>query len=142
VRLVALTALAAALAVTSAAATTTRVDTVTASVHKTGRSGVDLVYRGTVHSKVFGSGKVTEYVGGDLRGRFVIRYSHGVVRGTSVAHTNGTGGGGIDVTGTYRLTGGTGRYRHIRGHGTFTGHSSPSLQSASFRQHGRVSFQG
>ena len=35
-------------------------DPVTASVHKTGRSGTALVYKGTVHSKVFGRGKVVE----------------------------------------------------------------------------------
>lgn len=123
-----------------ASARTTRTDTVTATVHKTGRSGLDLVYKGTVHSKVFGTGRVTEYVGGDLRGRVIIRYARGTVRGTTVAHTRNAGGNGVDVYGTYRLTGGTGRYRHIAGHGTFTGHSSADLQSATFRQHGPVSF--
>ena len=130
----------AVLALASAAGATSRVDTVTASVHQTGHSGLDLVYKGTVHSKVFGTGKVTEYVGGNLRGRFVITYARGVVRGTSIAHAKGAAGGGVDVTGTYRLTGGTRRYRHIKGHGTFTGHSSQSLHSATFRQHGPVSF--
>jgi hypothetical protein len=140
-RLIGLCGLVAALVLAApAGARTSRVDTVTAAVHKTGHSGLDLVYKGTVHSRVFGQGQVTEYVGGNLRGRFVIRYAHGVVRGTSIAHARGASGGGVDVTGTYALTGGTGRYRRIKGHGTFTGHSSQSLQSATFRQHGGVSF--
>lgn len=130
----------AAFAVTPAAATKTRTDTVTASVHKTGRSGTDLVYKGTVHSKVFGTGKVTEYVGISLRGRFVIRYKYGVVRGTSVAHVSKTGVNGVDVNGTYQLRSGTKRYRHISGRGTFSGHSDQSLQNATFRQHGKVSY--
>jgi hypothetical protein len=139
-RLIGLSALVLALFVAVPAAATTRVDTVTASVHKTGHSGLDLVYKGTVHSRVFGKGQVTEYIGGDLRGRFVIHYAHGVVRGTSIAHARSAPGGGVNVSGTYRLTSGTKRYRHIRGHGTYTGHSEQSLQSATFRQHGKVSF--
>src|SRR3954452_11873785 len=123
-----------------AIARSTHTDTVTASVHKTGRSGTSLVYKGTVHSKVFGKGRVTEYVQGDLKGRFVIQYARGKVRGTSVAHIKNAGGSGVDVTGTYRLTGGTGTYRHVSGHGTYTGHTDQSLQRASFRQHGRVSY--
>lgn len=129
-----------ALLVTPAAATRTRTDTVTASVHKTGRSGTDLVYKGTVHSKVFGKGNVTEYVRSDLTGRFVITYKKGVVRGTSVAQLSKTGLNGIDVTGTYKLTSGTKRYKHISGKGTFTGHSDASLNNATFRQHGKVRY--
>src|SRR3954452_22688454 len=100
----------AALALTPAGAEATRkhVDTVSASVHKTGRSGTALVYKGVVHSKVFGRGRVTEYVYGALTGRFVIRYAKGKVRGKSVAHLKHAGNRGVDVTGTYRLTGGTG----------------------------------
>lgn len=123
-----------------ALATTTRTDTVTASVHKTGRSGSSLVYKGTVHSKVFGTGKVTEYIGITLRGRFVIQYRRGTVRGTSVAHITHSGGSGLDVNGTYRLTGGSGRYKHVSGHGSFTGHSTADESRATFRQHGKVSF--
>jgi hypothetical protein len=123
-----------------ALARTTKTDTVTASVHKTGRSGTALVYKGVVHSKVFGKGQVTEYLYGDLTGKFVIRYAKGVVRGRSVAHLKHVGNSGVDVTGTYKLTGGTKKYRHVSGHGTFTGHTSQSLQSASFRQRGKVSF--
>src|SRR4051794_28016923 len=102
-----------------ALARTTRTDTVTASVHKTGRSGTALVYKGTVHSKVFGTGKVTEYLEGNLTGRFVIRYAQGTVRGRSVAKITNAGGNGVDVKGTYRLTGGGGRFRHVSGHGRF-----------------------
>lgn len=129
-----------ALVAVPALAKTTRTDTVTASVHKTGHSGTALVYKGTVHSKVFGKGQVTEYVYGDLTGKFVIQYRKGKVRGKSVAHLKHVGGGGVDVTGTYRLTGGTGTYKHVSGHGSFTGHTSASLQSASFRQHGKISY--
>ena len=130
----------AALAAAPALARTTKTDTVTATVHKTGRSGTALVYKGTVHSKVFGKGQVTEYLYGDLTGKFVIKYAKGVVRGKSVAHLKHAGNSGVDVTGTYTLTGGTKSYRHVSGHGTFTGHTSQSLQSASFRQRGKVSF--
>ena len=123
-----------------AAAATTHTDTVRASVHKTGRSGTALVYKGTVRSKVFGRGRVVEKVYGDLRGTFVITYKRGKVRGRTVAHTRSGSGGRLRVSGTYRLTGGTGRYRHISGHGTFTGSSSTDLSRASFRQHGKVRF--
>jgi len=139
-RTLGLALLVAGLAALPASARTTRVDTVTATVHKTGRSGTDLVYTGIVRSKVFGRGHVTEYVAGNLTGRLVIRYAKGTVRGTTVAHVKHAGGNGVDVYGTYRLTGGSGRYKHIRGHGSFTGHSSPSLQTATFRQHGRASY--
>ena len=118
----------------------THVDTVDATVHKTGRSGTDLVYEGTVHSKVFGKGKVTEYVRSDLTGRFVITYKRGTVRGTSVAHLSRTGLNGVDVDGTYKLTSGTRRYKKIRGSGTFSGHSDASLNNATFHQHGKVRF--
>ena len=123
-----------------AGAATTHTDTVRASVHKTGRSGTALVYKGTVHSKVFGRGRVVEKVYGDLRGTFVITYKHGKVRGRTVAHTRTGSGGKLRVSGTYRLTGGSGRYRHISGRGTFTGSSSADLSRASFRQHGKVRF--
>src|SRR3954452_25091793 len=122
-------ALAAALAVAApAGAAKTRTDTVTASVHKTGRSGTALVYKGTVRSKVFGRGRVVEKIYGNLKGTFVITYKRGKVRGSSVAHTRSGSGGKLNVSGTYRLTGGTGRYRHVSGHGTFTG-SSPNAPS-------------
>src|SRR3954452_5088073 len=98
-----------------ALARTTRTDTVTASVHKTGRSGTALVYKGTVRSKVFGRGKVTEKIYGNLKGTFVITYKRGKVRGKTTAHTQPSSGGRLKVSGAYRLTGGTGRYRHISG---------------------------
>src|SRR5689334_7586996 len=123
-----------------ASAARTRTDTVTATVHKTGRSGTALVYKGVVHSKVFGRGRVVEKIYGNLKGTFVITYKHGKVRGATTAKTQPSGGGKIRVSGTFRLTGGTGRYRHISGHGTYTGSSSTDLSRASFRQHGRVRF--
>lgn len=132
-------ALAAALAATAGAAKT-RTDTVTASVHKTGRSGTALVYKGVVHSKVFGRGRVVEKIYGNLKGTFVITYKGGKVRGSSTARTAPSSGGRLRVYGTYRLTGGTGRYRHISGHGTYSGTSSADLSRASFRQRGKVRF--
>jgi hypothetical protein len=130
------------LALTPAAALAVkqRVDTVTATVHKTGRSGTALVYKGVVHSKVFGRGRVVEKVYGDLKGTFVLTYAHGKVRGSSVAHAKSGSGGKLIVYGTYRLTSGTGRYRHISGHGSFTGTSTKDLSGATFRQHGPVRF--
>jgi hypothetical protein len=138
-RRLALAALVAACAAAPAAART-RTDTVTATVKKTGRSGTALVYTGVVHSKVFGRGRVVEKIYGGLKGTFVITYAHGKVRGASTAHAKAAPGGGVNVTGTYRLTGGTGRYKKISGSGTFTGHSDTTLQRATFRQHGKVSF--
>jgi hypothetical protein len=123
-----------------AGAAKTHTDTVTATVKKTGRSGTALVYKGTVHSKVFGQGKVVEKIYATLKGTFVITYEHGKVRGSTTAHTQPSSGGKLKVTGTYRITGGTGRYKHISGHGTFTGSSSSDLSRASFRQHGKVRF--
>src|SRR3954447_1573070 len=98
-----------------AGAATTRTDTVRASVHKTGRSGTALVYKGTVHSKVFGRGKVVEKIYGNLKGTFVITYKRGKVRGATTAHTQPSSGGKLKVSGTYKLTGGTGRYKHVTG---------------------------
>src|SRR4051794_32676994 len=134
-------ALAAALAVAApAGAAKTRTDTVTATVHKTGRSGTALVYKGVVHSKVFGKGRVVEKIYGNLKGTFVITYAHGKVRGATTAKTQPSSGGRLKVSGSFRLTGGTGRYKHITGHGTYTGSSSTDLSRASFRQHGKVRF--
>lgn len=139
-RTVLLAALAlAALPVAAATARVTRDDVVTASVHKTGQEGTKLVYRGTVRSRVFGHGTVVEKIGGlGLRGTFTIRYRRGTVRGTSTAHAHPEGSR-VAFTGTYRLVGGTGAYRHVRGHGTFSG-SGPDANSATFRQRGRVSY--
>ena len=129
-----------AFAAVPADALKTRNDTVTASVHKTGRSGTALVYKGTVNSKVFGKGRVVEKVYGNLKGTFVITYKRGKVRGRSTAKTKPSSGGRLRVTGTYRLTSGTGRYKNIRGSGTFTGSSSRDLSRATFRQQGKVRF--
>jgi hypothetical protein len=119
----------------------TRDDVVSASVHKTGTEGTKLVYKGTVVSRVFGRGTVVEKIGGlGLKGTFVIRYARGTVRGTSTAHAKPAGSGKVTFTGTYKLTGGTGAYRKVRGQGTFSGSGSADLQSAAFRQRGRVSY--
>src|SRR5215210_2168753 len=104
-----LLALAAAL-VTVPAQAVTKNDVVTASVKKTGRSGTALVYKGTVNSKVFGRGTVVEKVYPDLTGTFVITYAKGKVTGRSTAKTRPSTGDRIRVTGTYRITGGSGRY--------------------------------
>src|SRR4051794_36797496 len=119
-------ALAAALAVAApAGAAKTRTDTVTASVHKTGRSGTALVYKGTVHSKVCGRGRVVEKIYGNLKGTFVITYKHGKVRGKTTAHTQPSSGGKLKVSGSYKLTRGTGGYPHTSGQRADTG-SSPA----------------
>src|SRR3954463_4327623 len=128
---------AALLLVAPAAAATTHTDTVRASVHKTGRSGTALVYKGTVRSKVFGRGSVVEKIYGNLKGTFALTSNRGEVRGSTAAHPRSGSGGRLNVSGTSRLTGGTGRYRHVSGHGTFTGSSSPHLSRARFRPHRR-----
>jgi hypothetical protein len=117
-----------------------RSDRVTARVHKTGRDSRGLVYKGVVHSRVFGRGAVVEHVAGVLRGSFTITYHRGKVRGTSVAHARPRSGGGVTFTGTYRLTSGTGAYRRIRGSGTFRGSGPSDFSSATFTQSGRVSY--
>ncbi|HVW17924.1 MAG TPA: hypothetical protein VHB30_06710, partial [Solirubrobacteraceae bacterium] len=94
----------------------TLTDTVTATVHKTGVQGTTLVYKGTVRSKLFGTGKVTERVANlGLDGTLSVVYEHGTVRGTSTAKPKAAPGGGFTVTGTYEITGGTGRSVHVRG---------------------------
>jgi hypothetical protein len=133
-------AVAALVVAAPAAAPTTRTDRVTAKVHKTGRDSRGLIYKGTVRSRVFGRGTVVEHVGGLLRGTFTITYRRGKVRGTSVAHAKPEGDGTVSFTGTYRLTGGTGAYRRIRGKGTFRGHGSSDFSTATFTQSGRVSY--
>src|SRR3954468_18026572 len=137
--------LAAALAALSLAAPalarTTRSDQVTARVHSAGHDVRGLIYRGVVHSRVFGRGTVVEHIGAlGLRGTFVIPYRRGTVRGTSVAHARPRANGSLSFTGTYELVGGTGRYRHVRGSGTFRGHGPADLSTATFTQSGRVSF--
>lgn len=138
-RLVPLGPLAALVLTPAAAQAVTKTDTVTASVRKTGRSGTALVYKGTVRSKVFGRGTVVEKIYGGLRGTFVITYRRGKVRGRTTAKATPVSNG-VRVSGTFRITGGTGRYRRVRGHGTYTGHSNASLSRATFRQRGRVSY--
>jgi hypothetical protein len=119
----------------------TRNDVVSATVHKTGTDGSKLVYKGTVDSRVFGRGTVVEKIGGlGTVGSFTIRYRRGTVRGSSVAHAKAAPGGGVTFTGTYKLLGGTGAYRHIRGSGTFSGTGPANLMSATFKQRGRVRY--
>jgi hypothetical protein len=118
----------------------TRNDVVTASVRKSGRSGTAIVYKGTVHSRVFGKGTVVERIYANLKGTFVITYAKGKTRGTTTAKTQPSSDGRLRVTGTYRLTGGTGRYKGISGSGTYRGTSNADLSRATFRQEGQVSF--
>jgi hypothetical protein len=140
-RLFAPLAAAVLLAAGVAGASTTRTDRVTANVHSAGHDDRGLIYRGAVRSRVFGAGTVIEHVGGlGLRGTFFIRYGRGTVHGRSVAHAHPRSDGSLAFTGTYTLTGGTRAYRHVRGHGTFSGHGPADLSSATFTQRGRVSY--
>jgi hypothetical protein len=118
----------------------TRTDRVVAKVHKAGNDGRYLLYQGTVRSRVFGRGMVVEQIGARLRGKFTIHYRRGTVRGTSVAHAHPRSDGSVDFSGTYTLVSGTGRYRHIRGHGTFSGHGPADFSTATFTQRGRVAY--
>jgi hypothetical protein len=134
-------AVAALLTAAPALARTTRTDRVTAQVHSAGHDSLGLLYKGAVRSRVFGRGAVVEHIGAlGLRGTFTITYRHGKVRGTSVAHARPRADGSLAFTGTYRLVGGTGRYRHVRGRGTFSGHGPADLSTATFTQSGRVSY--
>ena len=134
-------ALAALLLAAPASARTTRTDSVTAKVRSAGKDSQGLIYKGTVRSRVFGRGTVIEHIGAlGLRGTFTITYRHGKVRGTSVAHAKPRADGSLSFTGTYKLVGGTGRYRHVRGHGTFRGYGPSDLSTATFTQSGRVSY--
>src|SRR3954447_25817389 len=124
-----------------ALARTTRTDRMTAQVHSAGHDSLGLLYKGTVRSRTFGRGTVVEHIGAlGLRGTFTITYRRGKVRGTSVAHARPRADGSLSFTGTYKLVGGTGRYRHVRGSGTFRGHGPADLSTATFTQSGRVSF--
>jgi hypothetical protein len=124
-------------------AATTRQDSVTATVHRRANQGGALVYAGVAHSRVFGRGAVIEHArvhGLDSTGTFTIAYRGGKVRGHSLSrgkpHTNLT----VTFTGTYRITSGTGAYRHVRGHGTFSGSGPLDLSRATFRQRGSITY--
>lgn len=124
-----------------ALASVTRTDTVTGSVKKTGISGTSLVYQGTAHSKLFGSGKITQKIGGvGQTGTFVIVYKRGTVRGKVTTHAKGGPGGTLNVTGTYTYTGGTKLYKHVSGHGTYTSKVPKALTSATFHEHGKITY--
>jgi hypothetical protein len=137
-RLVLITLVASLVAVPAQAVT--KHDVVTATVHKTGRSGTALVYKGTVHSKVFGTGKLVQKIYSNLTGSFVITYAKGKTMGTTTAKTEPSTGSRLKVTGTFKLTGGTGKYKKVRGSGTYKGSSNADLSSATFRQEGNVSY--
>lgn len=130
----------ASLAAPAAVEAKTYHDEVTATVHKKGRQGTAIVYRGTVRSKVFGVGKVKQLVYGNLEGKLEITYEAGKVFGVTTAKIDPQGGGKMRVTGTYRLTRGTGRYEGIKGSGTFKGTADADLQRATFTQRGPVTF--
>ena len=129
-----------ALLVAAPALAVTKQDEVTATVHKSGRSGTAQVYKGTVNSKVFGKGTVVEKVYGNLKGTFVITYKKGKIKGKSTAKLGDITGSKIKVTGTYQITGGTGPYKNARGKGKFTGTSTRDLQTATFHQKGKVTY--
>ena len=135
-----LIALGVGLVVAPVADAVTKHDVVTATVHKSGRSGTALVYKGTVHSKVFGRGKVVQKVYPNLKGSFVITYAKGKTMGTTTTKTDPQPSGKIKVTGTFKLTGGTGKYKNVSGTGKYSGTSDANLQKASFRQEGNVSY--
>ncbi len=125
------------------AARVTRSDHVTAAVRKRSQHGNRLLYVGTAHSHVFGSGHIVEHAtiqGLGSVGTFSIGYRGGTVRGhsraTGRAHANLT----VSFSGTYRFTGGTGTYRNISGSGRFSGSGPLNLSSATFHQHGTVSY--
>jgi hypothetical protein len=129
------------LLVAAPALAVTKQDDVTATVHKKGQQGSQLIYKGTVKSKAFGKGTVVEKVyGSTLKGSFVITYKKGKIKGTSTAKLGSVSGPKIKVTGTYRITGGTGPYKNARGSGKFTGTSTRDLQTATFHQKGKVSY--
>lgn len=121
----------------------TRTDHVTATVKRAKSKGSTLVYKGTATSSLFGRGKVVEHArikGLGSVGRVTITYKHGTVRATTTSkgslHANLT----VSFTGTYKITGGSGAYRHISGHGSFTGKGPLDLSRATFKQRGRVSY--
>src|SRR4051794_25007067 len=92
------------LAAAASATGATRTDRVTAHVRSAGHDDRGLIYRGSVRSRVFGSGTVIEHVGGlGLRGTFFIRYRRGTVHGRSVAHAHPRRDGSLVFTGTYTL---------------------------------------
>ena len=93
------------LLVAAPALAVTKQDDVTATVHKKGQQGSQLIYKGTVKSKAFGKGTVVEKVyGSTLKGSFVITYKKGKIKGTSTAKLGSVSGPKIKVTGTYKIT--------------------------------------
>jgi hypothetical protein len=135
--------LAATLAIAPAAQSKVRRDSVVATVTKKSQRGSTVLYTGTVRSKLFGRGTVTQTVriqGLRASGSFVIRYRRGTIRGTTTAVGRPALNGTAKFTGTARITGGTGRYKGARGSGSYTGTSPLNLSRATFRQTGTVDY--
>lgn len=111
-------------------------------VHKVGQSGATVLYKGHVKSKRLGKAKVTQRLrisGLTATGTFSVRYRGGILRGTVTANAS-LGLGKATFSGSLRVTGGTGRFAHARGSGTYSGTSSLDLSRATFRQHGTVTY--
>jgi len=119
----------------------TKTDHVTGTVKKTGTEGTKLVYEGHLTSTAFGKGYVIQKIGAvGLVGTFSIKYKRGTVRGTVRAHAKGSPDGTVNVTGTYKFTGGTGAYKKIKGTGTFRSKADVKLTQTTFNQTGKVTY--
>ncbi len=121
----------------------THVDNSTATVHKVSGSGKRTVYAGNMTSTALGRGSVRQVVvlgkGLHVTGKYVAKYRGGKVRGKVKAKAK-IKGGKIVFTGSARITGGTGRYKHASGSSTYSGTANLSGTSATFTQRGRISY--
>lgn len=101
----------------------------TRSVNSTAKVKGLPTFSGTVSGRPYGSGKVKGKLSGTTL-TATLRYKGGSVR------IRGTVTSASPVKGTWRTTGGSGKYRKVKGNGSFTGRLSGT--SATLRFRGRI----
>jgi hypothetical protein len=92
----------------------------TANLRYVRESGSDLLEEGQASGGLSGRVKVRLNVGATIYGTFTIYASHGSISGKGSGQLHGTGTY-ASFGGSMRVTRGTGRYAHARGHGGFYG---------------------
>jgi len=108
------------LPVTSAHSSTARVamslnGTATAHLHLVKAEGSQLIEEGPVSGALSGSARGDFYTGAQFKGTVTIRTHTGSITGQGHATPHGSGRY-QSFTGSFTLTGGTGRYSHASGH--------------------------
>jgi hypothetical protein len=108
------------LSATSAYSSTARVatslnGTATAHLHLVKAEGSQLIEEGPVSGALSGSARGNFYTGAEFKGTVTLRTHTGSITGQGHATPHGSGRY-QSFSGSFTLTGGTGRYSHARGH--------------------------